>query len=460
MRRVIAISLAILVLAVGARGVMAQESEQQVSDRLLEILKDRQIISDDEYSELKDITVQMQEDRTQMDSRLDDIDRSIAEYLAQGGDARGANVSHKKGMGFGFATGDGFFSLWIGGLFQTWYTGRDNDSDAMMSRDTNSISVPQARLDFSGNAFDPNLTYRSEINFGSDPYQSGVLDLWGNWDIMEGAQVRFGQMKVPYGRQWSTYQGDLQFGVRNPITNAFTNMFMSGRDLGLMAWDAVAFQEGGEPVFDWYAGLFNGDGTNVGGNDNNWMAVLLRASAHPLGYLGYTEGDLDQSKFKFAVGATYYYTNNRPVVNFATMGTQTIKTDNWGIDLAMKVSGFSFIWEYYYQKANGKGTPQVTNWGWYAQAGFLIPNSNFEILGSYGFGSWDQDMGLDETWTWALGAAYYFDRHPFKIIVFFAQADTDEGDKMPVGGLGSMYAGTILEPVKTSMLNIAFQLDW
>lgn len=453
MRRVIAISLAILVLAVGARGVMAQESEQQVSDRLLEILKDRQIISEDEYSELKDITVQMQEDRNEMDSRLDDIDRSIAEYLAQDGDARGANVSHKKGKGFGFATGDGFFSLWIGGLLQVWYTGQDNDSDAVMSRDTNSIYLNQNRLQFAGNAFDPNLTYYVQFQLTGS---ATLLDAWGNWDIMEGAQVRFGQMKVPYGRQWYTSVGKLQFGTRNPLTT----LFAPGRDLGVMAWDAVAFQEGGEPVFDWYAGLFNGDGANVGGNDNNWMAVLLRASAHPLGYLDYSEGDLDQSKFKFAVGATYYYTNNRPVVNFATMGTQTVKTDNWGIDLALKVSGFSFTWEYYYQKANAKGSPQFNNWGWYAQAGFLIPNSNFEIIGNYGFGSWDQDMGLDETWTWALGAAYYFDRHPFKIIVFFAQANTDEGDKMPVGGIGSMYAGTILEPVKTSMLNIAFQLDW
>lgn len=101
MRRVIAISLAILVFAVGARGVMAQESEQQVSDRLLEILKDRAIISEDEYSELKDLAVQMEADRGEMDSRLDEIDRSITEYLAQSGDARGANVSHKKGKGFG-----------------------------------------------------------------------------------------------------------------------------------------------------------------------------------------------------------------------------------------------------------------------------------------------------------------------------------------------------------------------
>ena len=38
MRRVLAISLAILVVTLATRGVMAQDAEQSVSDRLLEIL--------------------------------------------------------------------------------------------------------------------------------------------------------------------------------------------------------------------------------------------------------------------------------------------------------------------------------------------------------------------------------------------------------------------------------------
>lgn len=445
MRRAIAISLAILILAIGARGVMAQEPEQEVSGRLLEILKDRQIISEDEYSELKDLAVSMEQDRGEMDARLDEIDRSISDYLAQSGDARGANVSHKKGKGFGLSTGDGFFSLWVGGLFQTWYTGADNDN----ARDTNSIAVRQARIDLSGSAFDPNFTYRFEINMGTEPGQGGVLDLWGNWDFIDGAQVRFGQMKVPYGRQWSTYQGDLQFGARSPVTT----FFAPGWDLGAMLWDQVAVQEGGEPMFDWYAGLFNGDGPNVAANDNNWMAVLLRASVHPLGWLDYSETDFDQSKFKFALGATYYYTQNRP-------GGMTVKTDNWGVDLAMKMNGFSFQWEYFYQNANVKGMNRVQNWGSYIQAGFLIPNSQFEVFGNYGQISWDSDTGLDESWNWALGMAYYFDRNPFKVMVFFAQNDTDDGKKFLAGVLPPAFSPAIMMPGKTTTFNIAFQLDW
>ena len=450
MRRVIAISLAILVLTVGAQGVMAQD-DGQVSDRLLEILKDRQIISDDEYSELKDLATQMEQDQGAMNARLDDIDRSISEYLAQDGDARGANVSHKKGDGFGFATGDGFFSMWLGGLFQTWYVGMDNDK----SRDTNSIVVPQARIDISGNAFDPNFTYRFEINLGSDSLTGGVLDLWGNWEAMEGVQVKFGQMKVPFGRQMMTYQGDLQFGSRSVLSDVFTPAW----DLGVMAWDAVATQEGGEPFFDYYVGLFNGDGRNVGGNDNNWMAVALRASVHPLGWVGYEESDFEQSEVKFAVGASYYHTNNRP----GGTSDSTTKTDNWGVDAVVKWNGLYFVWEYFNSNMNMKNSPRLVNWGWYAQAGFLVPNSNFEIIGRYGFGSWDQDTGLDETQEIALGFAYYFDGHPFKIMVFWLQTDTDEVSQSIMGPSSSYPekdSFSLIAPYKANSLSIAFQLDF
>ena len=451
MRRVIAISLAILVLAVGARGVMAQDTEQQVSDRLLEILKDRQIISNDEYSELKDLATEMAQEKGDLNARLDDIDRSISEYLAQDGDARGANVSHKKGDGFGFATGDGFFSMWLGGLFQTWYVGQDNED----ARDTNSIIVPEARIDISGNAFDPNLTYRFEVNLGSSSMTGGVLDLWGNWDIMEGAQVKFGQMKVPFGRQMMTYQGDLQFASRSAISNTFT----PGWDLGVMLWDEVPMQEGGEPMFDYYAGLFNGDGANVSGNDNNWMAVALRGSVHPLGYIPYMETDFEQSKAKFAVGASYYYTQNRP-------GGTTVKTTNWNIDTVVTWNGLYFVWEYFNNNTDVKGAPRLNNWGWYAQAGFLIPNSQFEIIGRYGTVAWDGDTGLDESTEWGLGFAYYFDGHPFKIVVFWVQTDTDEHYKKssiippsyPDGEFYDSYS--LLSPGRTNFLSVAFQLDW
>ena len=52
MRRVFAIGLAILVVMIATQGAVAQDG-QTANDKLLKILKDRQIISDKEYAELK-----------------------------------------------------------------------------------------------------------------------------------------------------------------------------------------------------------------------------------------------------------------------------------------------------------------------------------------------------------------------------------------------------------------------
>ena len=127
MRRCLAIGLAILILALGARGVAAQDDGQSVSDRLLEILKQRQIISGDEYSELKGLASKMEDDNADLSRRLGELDRSIADYLAKGEDDEynRAHVAYRKGSGFQFATADGMFELNLGGFFLFSYTGWD-----------------------------------------------------------------------------------------------------------------------------------------------------------------------------------------------------------------------------------------------------------------------------------------------------------------------------------------------
>jgi hypothetical protein len=137
MRRVLIVSTAILVLF-ATSAVMA--GEQQVSDRLLEILKERQIISENEFAELSDIADQMSDDQTQVDNRLEALDSSISEYLAKEGDEAGVATKHKKGTGFGFASGN--FELWVGGLFQFEYYGI-NRKDAQY---TNNFNVKRPPL--------------------------------------------------------------------------------------------------------------------------------------------------------------------------------------------------------------------------------------------------------------------------------------------------------------------------
>ena len=223
MRRVLAISFAILVVMLATRGVMAQDAEQSVSDRLLEILQERQIISSDEYGELKGLATEMQEERAELNTRLGDLDRSITEYLAKDGDALGSNVTYQVGNGFTFATQDGRFALTIGGMFKFMYQFVDrernpmgcNDFDdyyydmdnTLDRRDVNNFSLDN-RFHFQGHAFDPNLSYYFEF-MASDSV--GLFEGWVNYNWCDWTNIKVGL--IPRG-VCSETRGGAQIDIR------------------------------------------------------------------------------------------------------------------------------------------------------------------------------------------------------------------------------------------------------
>ena len=419
MRRVLIVSIAIMVVMFATTAVRA--GEQQVSDRLLEILKERQIISESEYAELSDVANQMQDDQNAVDQRLTALDASITEYLAKEGDEAGVATKHKKGTGFGFESGN--FSLWIGGLFQFQYYGQDNKN----SRDTNNFNVPEARFYMMGKAFVEGFTYKLQWKVGSG---GGVvlLDAYGNYEIAEGIQVRMGQFKVPYSRQALASAAELSFMSRSIVTNVFA----PGRDIGVMAHDEMTFGDS-DFGFEWAFGLFNGDGTNVAGNDNNWLGWAVRVGIFPMGQIARGEGDLAPTgDVKFGLAGSFVSVRNRPASN----GFSTVKTDAWEIDAVVTWNGLYATGEYHNAKINPDGASSTTHSGWFVQAGFLIPNTDFEVLARYSFIDWDSATGLKNTKEWIIGAAWYpgGNGHPFKIVVQFGEIKSDTTNKS--GGSG------------------------
>lgn len=185
MRRAIAISIAFLVVAFAASGAMAQDAKQEFSERLLDILKDR--ISDSEYAELKALSEKMKMEDDAVASKLGEIDRSIADYLARNGSME---TEHR----FGMESQDGDFSIGLSGLFQFSYLGIDEDN----SQDTNNFDVEENRFSFQGHAFDPNLTFFFEFD-AEEVTTVTALDAWVNYDYCDWFEIRAGQMKVPFG---------------------------------------------------------------------------------------------------------------------------------------------------------------------------------------------------------------------------------------------------------------------
>ena len=450
MRRALIVSTAILVLF-ATSAVMA--GEQQVSDRLLEILKDRQIISENEYVELSDIADQMQDDQTQVDQRLTALDSSITEYLAKEGDEAGVATKHKMGSGFGFATGN--FELWVGGLFQFEYFGITRKD----AQNTNNFRVKEARFYFKGKAFVEGFTYKFQWSGNAGVT---LLDAYGNYVVAEGVQIRFGQFKVPYSRQALVSSGQLEFMNRSIVTNVFA----PGRDIGIMAHDVVKFGENeNDMALEWAFGLFNGDGTNVSGNDNNWLGWAARLGFYPMGFVKYGETDFAQGDdVKFGIAASYYSVRNRPAGN-------TVKDDRWQFDAVLTWAGLYVEGEYHSMSLNPDGSSAIDNKGWFVQAGYLIADTNIEVMARYSMIDWDRATGLKNSKEWVIGAAWYPEGfgHPFKIVLQIGEFKSDSDNDSSSSPLTNLpeyeYEISDIDEFVTYLeltrfIRLGFQLDW
>jgi hypothetical protein len=447
MRRVLAIGLAIVIVMIASRGVVAQEADS-VSDRLLEILKDRQIISNDEFGELKGLAAEMQDDRADMDRRLGDLDRSIADYLAKDGDATAAGVTYTVGNGFAFTTSDNLFSLNLGGMFQFWYEGWNGDRNSEKyvedshKRDTNNFYA-DARFHFFGHAFTPDLKYYfeyvaestsgyfDEYYYGGDGYndyydlsygRSGggvyLYEGYVDYNLCNWTNIRAGQFRMPLGRQNLVHASDLTLATR-----AISDPMI---DVGIMVHNMYTDMFGVDGLAaEYMIGLFDG----MLASNNSWVAPAMRLVVYPLGPISYVEGDWAASGDpKFGVGASYGYDRGR-------LSSGSIYQSFWGVDGVLTWNGLYLTSEWHRLKQDITGqssyNPSSKIRNWFVQAGFMAMPSELEIFLRYAkmgtprggesfSGSWQYGYAsgtYDNTVEWSVGAAYYFEGHPLKIIV-------------------------------------------
>ena len=497
MRRVFAICLAILFVVIATRGVVAQDAEQSVSDRLLDILKDRQIISGKEYGELKGMAADMQQQRAEADRRLGDLDRSIADYLAKEGDAIGSNVTYTKGSGFRFASTDGLFSLNLGGLIDVEMSAVDRDRDEFPNyskRDVTNIFLAEARWHFFGHAFDPNLTYFMEFaaQYSSSKYSQmtseisngiygdssdycgesrGVylLDAYVDWNICDWTTLRAGRFKVPFGYQRQVHKSDLAFGTRALPYRAATGMnsnarnhapnfcVMRDRDEGIMFHDTIATPWFGDFLadmeFEYAVGIFDG----VYAQNNSWFMPAWRAVIYPFGDLDentYVEGDWRQSDDPMVgLGASWFY--DQGPNHSDTMAT------NWGLDFNMKWYGFSLTAEWMRCKYDMDNFERQHTRAWYVQLAYMALPNELEIMFRYGEVSWPvngssyDNIKLDDSTEWSVGAAYYWEGHNLKTVFEFGQTDVEWNE---LSGFNESYTG--YEDHETWFARIMFQLEW
>jgi phosphate-selective porin OprO/OprP len=338
---------------------------------------------------------------------------------------------YKLGKGFTFTSQDGKFQTSLGGRMQFRYTFTDKDGNN--TQDTSQWDAKRVRIFLKGYAYTKDLTYALEIDprqLASSTSYKGLVDAWMNYRLIDEAQIKVGQFKVPWARQELISDGALELVDRSI---AVDNM-KPDYDMGAMLNGKIA-----NGLAYYYLGMFGGGGQTTPQSTNDNM-LAARVAVNPLGDMAYSEGDLDNTqKPLLSVGADYFrqtisgsaasgFNTKAPYAsNWITSGlknsplantTGKFDVDSYGVDAAFKWMGLSLQAEYMLGQAESQAVSTnnlLRGRSFYTQAGYMIIPGKLEAAVRYSYFDPNRDISNNTQTEQIGGVSYYFNKHNLKL---------------------------------------------
>lgn len=297
-----------------------------------------------------------------------------------------------------------------------------------------SFRIRRLKFKLEGWFYKPWLTYETQVNYPDvtgSPASRFVEDANINWDLSQGKKkfmIRFGQFKVPFGRQELTSSGAQQFVDRADVSNRYAR----GRETGISVWGAPSNK------LEWRLGAFNGNGRSQSANDNDKFQFNGRLTWQPNGAVGLStwtstlsESDFESSdKPLFALAANFELNDK-----FGSTSNVDTKESIVGGDAMFKYKRFSAVAEYFNKNvesealATGEKTPDFTDAGFYVQAGYLLDSKRTWEL-AFRCGQIDPSDKKDGDKRTEIGGVvnYYYNKHNLKVQADWRQVKDDAGN--------------------------------
>lgn len=349
-------------------------------------------------------------------------------------------VKYKPGEGINLTSADGNFSTSIGGFMQARYTflNYDDVNGAPAQKNSSLFEVKRAKLIVSGHAFSKDVTYNLTTNFsnisGGATKNGGLLEnAWINYKWRDELQIRTGQDKVQFGRQWLTLATALQFIDQSHVTVDFAPTYDTGVNLnGKIAKGLFTYSVAGS----------GGLGQNyVRSTDNN--AFAARITANPFGVMKNSESDVENNeKPLLSIGSSFYHNtvseseastanannslgflkkkagwfalNNKGSVS--ATGKEDIDFNMFSLDTAFKWRGLYLTGEY--MSAEGdiqRNSYKQRAMGFYTQAGYMIIPKTVELAYRYAYLDPNRDAGNDHWIENSMAVSWYIKEHNLKL---------------------------------------------
>ncbi len=322
------------------------------------------------------------------------------------------------GRGVTIRTVDDDASLNIRARIQVRATATHNPAET--SDDTSEVLIRRARLVFQGNARGPTFTYYLQLSFSNLDNEADLRvplrDAYVTWSGARDANVRVGQMKVPFSRQRVVSSSALQMVDRSIVVSELN----LDRDVGVQIFSRDLFGIG---RLGYAVGLFGGEGRNRLGRSAG-LLYTARVEAWPLGaFDDLAEGDVRRgARLRMAFGASlgHNQNTNRPRSTVGTpYPTGDVDYTHAGVDVTVKWRGWSLASEAMYRAADesaGLGPASRSGWGAFVQAGYMV-SSRTELSARYS--RLNPRAGTDPAFVDAhesgAGLSHYLHGHDLKI---------------------------------------------
>lgn len=214
------------------------------------------------------------------------------------------------------------------------------------------------------------------IHFFVQPELAGsnarLLDAQVDLTPHEAIGLRVGQFLTPFSRTFTTPVPRLLF----PDFAQANDYFRADRDTGAMVY--------GKPLearLEYYVGVFNGNGIDRGGNDDERMMYMARLVASPLGAVSQDETPQlgAHTPFRFSIGVNGYLgeaTRSADVLDPVTGTTTTTRSleesQTFGADLQVRWDTLSLQAEVYYRATHFADGRENDALGGYAHAAWMF----------------------------------------------------------------------------------------
>lgn len=292
-------------------------------------------------------------------------------------------------------------SLSVGGYLQLQAEAGDAPDARFPAEDR--FLLRRARLTLKGSfAEDLDFVFQSEFGNGNlattANSRSQLTDLYLVWNKYDYANVTFGQFKTPYGYEQLVADTKGLLVERSLPSDRLT----LSRQIGAMV--------SGDIIKDRLAyavALFNGNGVNQGGNDNDQFA-----------YVGRVSGTIvDRKKLKLTAGTNAFQSSDTNPLGFT--GDRT----GFGLDAQAQSGRFDGVVEWLQTKSSPDAGIDSTAQGWSVLGAYYLVPKKLQAVVRYEMFDPNTDVSANEGDVWTVGFNYYLKGNDLKFSLNYLLGD-------------------------------------